>query len=250
MNIIEECTQSSIRSRIKSIVPGKFIQPARLLVHAGSLLSFLTRRDIGIGPSERARLIRKFYRVNKNIKCVHSHEEMIRIATESLSNVSEGCMVEAGCYKGGSTSKLSILAKKACKKLYTFDSFKGIPDNQEKFSKGSYKGSTSEVKENVERYGEIECCKFVEGWFDETMPSFEKKISLAYLDVDLSTSTKCCIKNLWPLISEGGVLFSQDGHIKPVVKVLEDKKFWKEEVGAKKPYVHGLGEKKLVYIKK
>ncbi|HLT27990.1 MAG TPA: TylF/MycF/NovP-related O-methyltransferase, partial [Zeimonas sp.] len=40
-------------------------------------------------------------------------------------------LVEAGCFKGGSTAKLSLLAELAGRELVVFDSFEGLPDNDE-----------------------------------------------------------------------------------------------------------------------
>src|SRR5690606_19018518 len=42
-----------------------------------------------------------------------------------------GVLVEAGCFKGGSTAKLSLLAELAGRELVVFDSFEGLPDNDE-----------------------------------------------------------------------------------------------------------------------
>ena len=102
--------------------------------------------------------------------------------------LTEGCVVEAGADKGGSTAKFSIAARLANRELVVFDSFEGIPDHDEPHDKnifggtasfpvGSYRGTLEEVKANVARYGEIDVCSFVQGWFDETLPSFSKPIA-------------------------------------------------------------------------
>ncbi len=49
--------------------------------------------------------------------------------------------------------------------------------------KGSYKGTLDEVKANVAQYGHIEVCRFVKGWFDDTLPHFKEPIAAIYLDV-------------------------------------------------------------------
>ena len=98
-----------------------------------------------------------------------------------------------------------------------FDSFQGIPENREDhkrdfsgnpicFVGGSYAGTIEEVVTNVGRYGHVDACRFVRGWFEDTMPTFKEPIAAAYLDVDLVSSTQTCLKYLYPLIMPGGFL--------------------------------------------
>ena len=70
----------------------------------------------------------------------------------------------------------------------------------------------------------------------------------AYIDVDLALSTKTCLKYLYPLLQPGGVIFTQDGHLPLVIKVLDNDDFWENEVGYKKPIIKGLYREKLVKI--
>src|SRR5690606_24245892 len=94
-----------------------------------------------------------------------------------------GVVVEAGCFKGGSTAKLSLAAQTVGRRLVVFDSFAGLPDHGEAhgatifgdvtdFYPGRYAGRLDEVRANVEAFGSLETCEFVEGWFDDTMPGF------------------------------------------------------------------------------
>jgi O-methyltransferase len=144
--------------------------------------------------------------------------------------------------------------------LIVFDSFKGIPNdepeqrnifgNPASFKKGDYCGTLDEVKRNVSRYGEIGCCRFVEGWFEETLPRFHEPISAIYLDVDLASSTRMCLKYLYPLLKPGRVLLSQDGHLPLVIAVFDDDSFWLNEIGCKKPKILGLNKSRLIRIVK
>lgn len=141
-----------------------------------------------------------------------------------------------------------------------FDSFEGIPENteahndsapgQENFPRGSYRGALEEVKRNVERYGDVEVCRFIEGWFDATMPTFNEPVAAVYLDVDLVSSTRTCLKYLYPLLQPGGTLFSQDGHLPLVVELYEDPRFWEEEVGSEKPKIMRSRSQKLLRMVK
>jgi O-methyltransferase len=147
------------------------------------------------------------------------------------------------------------------KKLVVFDSFQGLPANRENHSKtirgddisgwfreGEFSGTREEVRQNVAAHGDLDSCEFIEGWFEDTMPSFAEPIAGAFLDVDLAESTRTCLKHLFPLIEPGGVLISQDGDFPLVIEVFDDPKFWEYEVGVEPPVVEGLGREKLIVI--
>jgi len=212
---------------------------------------------------QRVRLMLKFLTIHNNIECQHTQEQIISfsIAFMSIPTTEQGCIVEAGVFKGGSSAKFSLAAKYVNRELVLFDSYQGLPENKEAhersilghsikgwFNKGAFCGGLEEVKYNIDKYGKIEVCNFIEGWFDDTMPLFSKKIAAAYLDVDLASSTKTCLKYLYPLIIPGGVLYSQDGDFPLVIEVFNDDEFWEKECGCKKPYIEGLGTQKLIRI--
>ena len=169
--------------------------------------------------------------------------------------------MEAGCYQGASTAKLSIVAERLGRQLVVFDSFCGIPPNNEgddrrnafgestNFEAGSFAGTLQLVNENVTNYGRIGRCQFVEGWFDDTMPNFQSPVACGYLDVDLPSSTMTCLRNLYPLLSPGGFLISQDAHLPPVVDLIEDVKTWKA-LGVPKPRIEYTRHKRLMVIHK
>ena len=208
--------------------------------------------------SQRQMLMKRLRTISKHVPCPHNESEILSIPKDK-----EGCIVETGSYKGGSTAKFSLFTKLANRQLIAFDPFGGLPENVENHDKsilghsirelfvgGKFCGSLEEVKNNVRRYGELEVCTFIKGWFEDTMPAFSMKIAVVYLDVDLASSTKTCLKFLYPLIIPGGVLYSQDGDIPLVIEVFNDDEFWEKETGFKKPNIEGLGKKKLIRIVK
>ncbi len=80
------------------------------------------------------------------------------------------------------------------------------------------------------------------------MSLFNKDIAVAYIDVDLASSTRDCLKYLYPRMVANGILFSQDGHLPLVLDVFKDNDFWEREVGAKRPEILGFGVEKLISI--
>jgi O-methyltransferase len=179
----------------------------------------------------------------------------------SLPKSVNGCIVEAGCYKGGSTAKFSMAANLAGRSLVVFDSFRGIPPNDEQhghtifgtnaeFPEGDWCGSLNEVKQTIRKFGSIECCEFVDGWFEDTMPSFRRTVAAIYLDVDLADSTRTCLKYLHPQLVPGGAIYSQDGHLPLVLEVFDDPTLWREVLHAEKPAIDGFGKSQLISLRK
>ena len=226
-------------------------------------LSLLRDRSLTLSFREKLSLIEELYVISFNVHSLHTQAQMLAFMRAILSRPSsiKGVVVEAGCYKGGSTAKFSLAADIAGRKLIVFDSFAGIPKNSERdhakmfggrasFNEGDYCGTLADVKANVAKFGKINRCRFVPGWFDETMAAFKEPVVAIYLDVDLASSTRCCLKYLYPLLQPGGVLFSSDGDIPLVIDVFDDDDFWLNEVGCKKPQIHGLRKTKLIKIVK
>jgi O-methyltransferase len=255
----------SVREKIKGRVPYVllFIYRVFRMVEIASVCSFLLSKSGRAKLSERWKIVRELYRITYTVPCFHTQSEIIAPIKAMLEVPFElrGVVVEAGCFKGGGTAKLSVAARRAGRELFVFDSFDGIPENSEphdkniwgghvSFSKGDYRGEFAEVTDNVREFGDIEVCHFVKGFFDETMPYFRHPVVVAYLDVDLASSTRTCLKHLWPLLVPGGTLFSQDGHLPLVLKVFDDDEFWSRELNTKKPRLHGFGTSQLVWCRK
>ena len=70
-----------------------------------------------------------------------------------------------------------------------------------------YEGSLDEVKQNVNYFGEIDLCEFRKGYFENTMKNHKEKIDFLFLDVDLVSSTRDCIKYLWNFINEDAYIY-------------------------------------------
>lgn len=232
------------------------------LIDLFSCVKFLLKKfPNNVTFNKKIFIVKSIYRISSNIECPHTQQEIISFiqAILLIPNHVKGCIVEAGSFKGGSAVKFSIAAKIAQRRLLLFDSFEGLPENIEphredivgeeiSFPSGSYYGTLDEVKRNIAMYGNIEVCEFIKGWFDDTMPKFSEPIAAIYLDVDLASSTRTCLKYLYPLLITGEVLYSQDGYFPLVIDVFNNDKFWEEEVGCPKPYIDGLGKERLIKI--
>lgn len=258
-------TVSIIKTVAKVILPKPLLVPFRYFYKNFHSFCWFVFKNRYLSLSQRLPLIKKLYVITKNVNCPHREGQILSFINGifSIPPDKRGCIVEAGAHKGGSTAKFSIAAKLANRKLVVFDSFEGLPKNEELhdksilghsikgwFGEGDYCGTLEQVKSNVKKYGELEPCCFVKGWFADTMPRFSEPIVAIYLDVDLAHSTRICLKYLYPLLIPGGVLYSQDGDFLLVIEVFNNDKFWEQEVGCLKPLIEGLGSKKLIKINK
>jgi len=217
------------------------------------------RYPIDLPYADRLRLIRGFVRVTNAVRGYHTLSELLTVADRilRLSGRPELTVVEAGSGSGSSTAKLSLVTKLAGGRLHVFDTFRGIPDNDEAhelldgrrltFMKGAFRGRLGAVKRRVERYGAIDVCEFHKGLFADTLPGFDGPVDVALLDVDLVASTRTCIAHLYPKLRSGGAMFSQDGHLRATLALLRDDGFW-AEIGVEPPAIYGLGEEKMIEV--
>lgn len=197
-----------------------------------------------------------FLGVKDHIKCAHSDYEMMVILLELLKLPTDkaGILLEAGVFKGGSTIRLSLAADLLGRKLLAYDSFQGLPAHQETsphllYPPGTYLGSKEEVEANLKRYGRPEVVTLVEGWFDRTLPGLNQAVAMAFLDVDLATSTAECLKAIWPNLVEGGVIFSHDAHFQAVNELLHSHSFWENHFQQTPPRIEKIpGSSNLVKI--
>jgi len=256
----------TLRSRIKRMTPWPLHYAYRKIYYFPqdfpATMGFLfhtTKSPTTFGA--RFRLIKKFYAISYYVDCPHTENELITIARRILNLGAgvPGMIVEAGAFHGGSTAKLSLVARLANRKFHVFDSFEGMPENAEvhgksiygrehHFPKGSHAVGLEEVRENVRKFGDGSRVEFHEGFFADTMPHFHETVAAACVNVDLVQSTKDCLRYLYPLTAHGGVIFSQDAHFPWIIELLGDDAFWEKEICIKKPSLEGLGSSKLVAI--
>ena len=157
-----------------------------------------------------------------------------------------GDIVECGAWKGGSAVNLSLICKLTNRKLKIFDSFEGLPENREIdrqgfYATGDFCGSLEEVKENVTKYGAIENCEFVKGWFDETLPKLDTPVLLAFIDVDLELSLETCVRYIWPNLVEQGYIFIDEYVGLDYCSIFWSEEYWKRFFDRTPPGLIGSG---------
>jgi O-methyltransferase len=205
----------------------------------------------------RTRLVESFERIDRGIRTLTSPTDGLFLGEAVLSLDGEGDLVECGCFQGGSTAKLSLLAEVVGRRLLVFDSFAGLPRasadestdydlrqaQAPRWESRGYAGGLDVVKANVECFGALSVCRFHAGWFADTLTgaNLPRPVVLAFTDVDIVASVRDCLTALWPRLSEGGVFFSHDVSFLKVLRLFSDPVFWREVLGTSPPIVFGAG---------
>ena len=192
----------------------------------------------------RLRLLIGFLRIDWNVEHGHYPIEITRIAGLAASRPARPgeIMVEAGCWKGGSTAKFSLLCAHLGLQLHVYDSFQGVPVGQSDptdydFS-SEFASTEDEVLANLRRYGRPEVCTLHRGWFADTIArdGAPGEVRLVYVDCDLAGGTRQVLAGVVPHLAPDAVVLSQDFHIPAVRDLLADAGAW-AELGVPKPSV-------------
>jgi len=214
-------------------------------------------RDYGVGFLTKLMIILRFRRNGKRIPAATNWKEHLRIATEILNipRTIKGDVIECGCYKGCSSTNLSLICDIVGRKLLLCDSFEGLPSlvesdkvhynilrkHVDNYKKGDFAGGLDEVKHNIGRYGKISVCEFVKGYYEQTLNQLQGSYVLAFLDVDLHKSLKECLTSLWPRLVNGSYLFSHEAQDIAFTFLFFDKKWWEENLKCEPPGFVGAG---------
>ncbi len=216
-------------------------------------------REYGLGVRDKLALLRAIRRNTRRITSGTSWLEQLHLAAGLLSvpKAFAGDAIECGSYKGSSTASLSLVCRAVGRRLVVCDSFEGLPapaagdevhvsehyGRYEKYKKGDYAGRLDEVRDNVRRYGALDVCEFVKGYFDSTLPTLaaDRRFVFAFLDVDLHASLRTCLTHLWPKLRDGGLLYTHEAQQLDYVALFFDKSWWAETLGGPPPGLIGCG---------
>ncbi|MEW6515578.1 MAG: TylF/MycF/NovP-related O-methyltransferase [candidate division FCPU426 bacterium] len=203
----------------------------------------------------RADLLARFKTIYRSILCLHFPFHFAQVAKFLLDLDVAGPIVECGSFKGGSSAQLSLIARATGRKLYVCDSFQGLPapskseakvkifndSRTHTYQEGDYAATLDEIKGNISRYGAIEVCEFVPGFFNRSLPRLNVKPAAIVLDVDLISSARDCLKSLWPRLKKGGYVFTHEAESETYMQGLMDKAWWKTHLKECPPLVFGAG---------
>ena len=231
------------------------------VVAAPAAAEFFLRGDVGreyaVGMRRKLRLMRE---IRRNIRCIigaTGYYEHLLLAAHllTISASTDGVVVECGCFKGRSTATLSLLCSLTGRRLVVFDSFEGLPEvadddrvhvtvaqrRYELYNEGDYRGTLEEVRDNVARYGSIDSCEFVKGYFEDSLVSFDREVCFAFLDVDLHASLQTCLIYLWPRLVADGVLMTHEAQQLQFASVFFDRPWWRKHLSCDAPGLIGAG---------
>ena len=146
-----------------------------------------------------------------------------------------GDFVECGVWQGGCAAAMLLtersLQPQSQRLLHLFDSYEGLPpakpvdgpmaQSWQQAVDGPWyfdncAASLELVQQNFKQLGLLDATtQFYKGWFETTVPEFvrqhpETKIAMLRLDGDWYESTKVCLENLYPLVSEKGIIIIDD----------------------------------------
>ena len=210
--------------------------------------------EYGMTWRKRMQLGFRFWRNYNKMRGGTSWRAHLVMAMRLLETSPElaGDVVECGCWKGGATVNLSLIAAITGRKLKVYDSFEGLPapskgdsvaerSFKDGFIPGVLSGSLEEVSGNVRKYGAIEVCEFHKGWFENTLPHHEGAIVMAFWDVDFCASLHDCLIHLWPSVVDNGTVFMDEYRNVEYCAVFYSEKYWDKYFSTAPPGLVGIG---------
>lgn len=212
--------------------------------------------EYGVSREQKRDLIQRFQTNTTKIPTGTSWLFHLILAQEILNLPRSvlGDVMECGCWKGASTSSLSLVCRMVGRRLIVCDSFEGLPEEPPGtlhlcphseiygyYEPGMYAARLDEVRGHVEKYGDVSVCEFVPGFFCDSLPQRQDPLAFAFLDVDLLSSTQDCVKHIWPQLADGGFIYTDDSSDMEVVRLWFDESWWHQELGTRAPGYIGTG---------
>ncbi len=235
---------------------GLFGTVARFLLAQAETKRFRSERIGTYSKSDKKELLERFSRIHSHVECAHSPYQFILVAEHLLELKAEGAIVECGCYRGGGSAKLSVLAKMTGRKLFICDSFAGLPPNEAEdtgwgqrarnagvpvWKEGLFSAELEEVRNNIAQYGEIDVCTFVPGFFKDSLKELHVAAACVFLDVDLISSARDCLKYLWPQTVTDGLWFTHEACYPNYIRAILDSDWWQSSLDESPPVIFGAG---------
>lgn len=229
--VAREFFRNSIRSRINNEI---VLQRLKMIWFIWGYIPILFSNSFSI--IQRLGLLVRFLIIDWNI--LHSHKpcEITKVFTAlgTRRAMPGEVMIEAGCWKGGSSAKFSILCETLGYKLLIYDSFQGVEplsrremEGEYEYS-GEYKASLQEVTKNIQSFGAMDVCQLIEGWFSDTIASIpvHSPVRLVFIDCDLAKGTFEVLQGVIPNLVGDAIIITQDYHIKSIRELLHSSSTW------------------------
>jgi len=192
--------------------------------------------------SQRIKLIRRLIIVDYNVVHAHKPCEIVPVILSILDGRGKkGVVIEAGCWHGGSSAKLSLACELAECKFLIFDSFEGVefgdPNSDQKHFYGQYNSTEAVVKANISKFGCLAVCEFKKGWFKDSFLNFSMNVRVVYIDCDLVKGTFEVLNGIVRNLSKDSEVFTQDYHILPIRAALSNEEMWRSIAISKVPEI-------------
>ncbi len=216
-----------VRPRLRSEIQR---QRVKLAYDGWGYVHLLGLRSLSV--PERVRLITQFLAIDWNIVHGHKPREIVAVCAAIASREArdDEAIVEAGCWQGGSSTKLSLVGARLGYHLHIYDSFQGVErvDEDGYDFGGEYASPEHVLRTNLARYGDASVCTIHKGWFRDTLgrEPLEFRVRVAYIDCDLAKGTREALQGIVPALASDGVVFSQDVQIRSVRELLSDPTTW------------------------
>jgi hypothetical protein len=170
-----------------------------------------------------------YWRICRRVEGLVSHAIGILLYESVLEvNSTSPNIVEAGAYKGLSTTYLSLAAAKTGKKVISFELFSGLPVSDpildSGFAKGEFSSEIEEFEGNLRAFGRRDVVKLVVGDAREKLLPMlrDEGFCVAFLDVDVYEVTKELLSQFWTLAKGNEIIIVHDINSPGVRKAVDE----------------------------
>jgi hypothetical protein len=218
-------------------------------------------KEYGISHLKKLKIATRIIRNHNKSNALTTWQQHLLLVEEILRvpKSLKGDIVECGCYDGASTVNLSLACALTNRRLIVCDSFEGLPsprddekyaihshsDNYYIWEEGEFssQGGLDAVRRNIEKFGSIEVCTFVKGYFKDTLKDIiTDSIVLVFEDADLASSVEDCLRYLWPKLQNDSKFYCHEPWSVDVVSLFYDKKWWMDNLKTLPPGFYGSGQ--------
>ncbi|MFC7082328.1 class I SAM-dependent methyltransferase [Halorussus caseinilyticus] len=203
-------------------------------------------------------LLARMARNYRSIPAGMRFSEQLLLISEilTLPRSKKGCIVECGCYLGGTTANLSLAAELTDRHVHVFDSFDGMPEDstpedahivgegvgsESGWTTDDYVASRADFERYLHRYGCPQRVTIHEGPFDETLPEFSEECALGYVDADYRDANAIVLEELWPQLKEDCRIYTHGADFYPVSQLYFDRDWWQTTLDTSPPGLVGAG---------